>query len=126
MQSDYNRKAPKHASAKQKAPGLLKLGGWFLSNIYKSSLSPISYFPSPALPNPGQKMAQLDAARMQDLFSLACLMAWLKPKMEVQLGKDSLVLERIDEMWDLGLLGLFLTKKFGELALGKKTHHSGL
>lgn len=66
-------------------------------------------------------MAQLDAGKMQELFSLACFMSWLKPKMEVQLGKDSEVLERIDEMWDLGLLGLFFT-----WALGIKTHHSGL
>lgn len=52
-------------------------------------------------------MAQLDGGKMQELFSFACFMSWLKPKMEIQLGKDSLVLERIEEMWDLGLLGLF-------------------
>lgn len=37
VQSDYNRKAPKSASAKQKAFGLLKLGGWFFSKISKFS-----------------------------------------------------------------------------------------
>lgn len=35
VQSDYNRKAPRNASSKQKAFGLLKLGGWFLSKISK-------------------------------------------------------------------------------------------
>ena len=65
-------------------------------------------------------MAQLDAGKMQELFSLACFMAWLKPKMEIQLGKDSLALERIDEMWDLGLLGLFWPKWLGSWLLGEK------
>lgn len=35
VQSYYNRKAPRNASSKQKAFGLLKLGGWFLSKISK-------------------------------------------------------------------------------------------
>jgi len=50
-------------------------------------------------------MAQRDAAGLQDLFALSCFFAWLMPKMEVQLGKDSAILGKIMEMWDLGCLG---------------------
>ena len=55
--------------------------------------------------NPEQKLAQRDAAAMQDIFHLSCFMSWLLPKMEVQLGKSSPVLEKIMEMWELGSLG---------------------
>ena len=54
---------------------------------------------------PGQKMAQRDSAGLQDLFSLACFMTWLVPKMEVQLGAGSEVLSKIMETWELGCLG---------------------
>lgn len=53
---------------------------------------------------PWQKLAQQDSSKLQDLFSLACFMSWLIPKMEVQLGKGSDVLTKIMEMWDLGSL----------------------
>ena len=56
-------------------------------------------------PIPAQKMAQRDAAGLQDMFSLSTFMSWLLPKMEVQLGKDSEVLQKILEMWELGYLG---------------------
>jgi len=48
---------------------------------------------------------QRDASAMQDIFSLSCFMSWLLPKMEVQLGRNSSILEKIKEMWDLGFLG---------------------
>ena len=55
--------------------------------------------------NPGQKLAQRDAAALQDLFHLSCFMNWLKPKMEIQLGKAGEVFNKILEMWNLGNLG---------------------
>ena len=54
---------------------------------------------------PDQKLAQRDAAGLQDMFSLSCFISWLQPKMEVQLGRDSEVLKKIMEMWELGYLG---------------------
>ena len=56
-------------------------------------------------PTPDQKLAQKDAAALQDMFSLSCFFSWLVPKMEGQLGRDSDVLMKILEMWELGYLG---------------------
>jgi hypothetical protein len=106
VQSDYNRKAPKNSSSKQKA---LRLKSLFWVSVvflnYVKLMLPSWNIIFLFCQIPGQKMAQRDSAGLQDLFSLACFMTWLVPKMEVQLGAGSEVLSKIMETWELGCLG---------------------
>jgi uncharacterized Tic20 family protein len=53
--------------------------------------------------SPVQKLAQRDAAQLQELMEMACFFSWLFPKMEVLLGKGK-VLDGILTMWEMGNL----------------------
>ena len=79
--------------------------GWWLGSKFIESPNWMCSIIEKFFENPEQKLAQRDASAMQDIFSLSCFMSWLLPKMEVQLGRNSSILEKIKEMWDLGFLG---------------------
>ena len=101
VMGDYNRKAPKNAPHKQKARFKIQICGSCLQCVLSLSVKPC------------QKLAQRDASSLQDMFHLACFMNWLHPKMEIQLGKDSTILENIMGVWEIGNHGC-ITYKNGD------------